>query len=58
VSSWKAHPAKENAPVTPGRISTVFFFPKESFERLKNKDPGWGKNTVYGRLSDSFLPVL
>lgn len=35
--------------LTPGRIGTVMFFPQESYEILKDKPPGWGKATNFGR---------
>ena len=35
--------------LTPGRIGTVFFFPKHSLDILKDKPPSWGLDTGYGR---------
>jgi hypothetical protein len=35
--------------LTPGRISTVFFFPEASYELLCDKEAGWGPQTNYGR---------
>jgi len=34
--------------ITPGRIGTVMFFPKASFEILKGKPEGWARKTDYG----------
>ena len=43
--------------LTPGRISTVFFFPVNSYDVLKDKADKWGKTTNYGRSGnmDSFF---
>jgi hypothetical protein len=41
--------------ITPGRIGSVFFFPKESFEKLKDKRKNWGRETNYGRNEDLLL---
>jgi hypothetical protein len=40
------------ASLTPGRISTVFFFPEASYEILKDKEKDWGKKTNYGKTGD------
>ncbi|KIL56340.1 hypothetical protein M378DRAFT_17157 [Amanita muscaria Koide BX008] len=37
---------------TPGRISTVFFFPKDSYDILKDKEKGWGRLTNYGNSGE------
>lgn len=34
--------------VTPGRIGTVMFFPKDSYSILQGKPKGWAKQTDYG----------
>ncbi len=34
--------------VTPGRVGTVFFFPKDSLQILKGKYPGWAVRTAFG----------
>jgi hypothetical protein len=50
VAGWK--PTTHNSVndiCTPGRIGTVFFFPEPSFQILKDKPPGWGAKTDYGR---------
>ena len=43
--------------VTPGRIGTVFFFPKDSLTILSDKQPQWAALTAMGQkpytLSDS-----
>jgi hypothetical protein len=36
---------------TPGRIGSVFFFPEQSFEILKDKPENWFKNTPAGSSS-------
>lgn len=38
----------ENQHITPGRIGTVFFFPKESLDILKGKSRRWGALTGFG----------
>ncbi|KAJ3500114.1 hypothetical protein NLJ89_g9936 [Agrocybe chaxingu] len=38
--------------LTPGRIGTVFFFPKLSLHHLKGKPKGWGKRTGFGNWSN------
>jgi len=35
--------------ITPGRIGSVFFFPSASYKVLKDKRPGWGYETAFGR---------
>jgi hypothetical protein len=35
--------------ITPGRIGTVMFFPQASFDILKGKRKGWGKETNFGK---------
>jgi hypothetical protein len=35
--------------LTPGRIGSVFFFPKASFMWLQGKGPNWGVKTGFGR---------
>lgn len=35
--------------ITPGRIGTVLFFPKESFQLLEGKRKGWASTTSFGR---------
>jgi hypothetical protein len=34
--------------VTPGRVGTVFFFPKDSLQILKGKPSGWAVKTAFG----------
>lgn len=41
--------------ITPGRIGSVFFFPKVSYDVLKDKPQKWGYRTGFGKeglLSD------
>lgn len=47
--------AQEKDNITPGRIGTVFFFPKESYEILRDKKPGWGYRTAFGR-TEALIP--
>lgn len=35
--------------IMPGRIGTVFFFPKASYEILEDKPSGWGYQTAFGQ---------
>jgi hypothetical protein len=35
--------------ITPGRIGTVFFFPKNSLEILEGKPKRWGYKTAFGK---------
>jgi hypothetical protein len=35
--------------ITPGRIGSVFFFPKDSLDILKGKPKNWGRETNFGR---------
>jgi len=35
--------------ITPGRISSVFFFPAASYEILCDKKAGWDYRTAFGR---------
>ncbi|KAG6864741.1 hypothetical protein C0991_007448 [Blastosporella zonata] len=49
VSRWAPMVMEEQDVLTPGRISTVLFSPKNSVEMLKGKPPGWGKRTDFGR---------
>ncbi|TFK65352.1 hypothetical protein BDN72DRAFT_773420 [Pluteus cervinus] len=52
VTTWKPT-AYYPAGITPGRIGTVFFFPKHSLQKLCGKPPGWGLDTGYGRYDCS-----
>jgi len=38
--------------ITPGRIGTVFFFPKNSLEVLQNKPKKWAYRTGFGMNDD------
>ena len=40
--------------ITPGRIGSVFFFPEASYDILKDKRPGWGYQTAFGK-NDSIV---
>jgi len=35
--------------ILPGRIGTVFFFPKESYKILQDKEKGWGYGSGFGQ---------
>lgn len=52
VSRWEPSVDSAVDDPAPGRIGSVSFFPKESFEVLKDKIPGWGPDTDYGRWAD------
>ncbi|KAH8068963.1 hypothetical protein BXZ70DRAFT_868758, partial [Cristinia sonorae] len=36
--------------ITPGRIGTVYMFPRSSFNKAEGKKPGWGIRTGFGRI--------
>lgn len=40
--------------VTPGRIGHVFFSPEKSLDTLRGRSKGWGKDTLFGRRSESY----
>ncbi|TFK59825.1 hypothetical protein BDN72DRAFT_780214, partial [Pluteus cervinus] len=48
VTNWKPSPHYPPG-VTPGRVGTVFFFPKHSLDQLRGKPYHWGIKTGYGR---------
>ena len=50
VTSWEPTPKEEGDLCTPGRISHVYFFPKKSYETLKDKPKLWAKCTAGGSL--------
>ena len=50
VEEWKPKLHLSEARVTPGRIGNVFFFPRASYEKLKNKPKGWFVDTSGGTL--------
>ncbi|KDR65806.1 hypothetical protein GALMADRAFT_148389 [Galerina marginata CBS 339.88] len=54
VGDWEPLLMKKNQAhgLTPGRIGNVFFFPKTSYDVLKNKSPGWNKATMTGKTAD------
>lgn len=37
-----------NDQITPGRIGSVFFFPRESLAQLQGKPKNWARDTAYG----------
>jgi hypothetical protein len=43
--------------ITPGRIGSVFFFPVASYDILKDKRPGWGYQTAYGR-NEALIDII
>lgn len=52
VAQFKPKPqtaAQKEERITPGRIATVMFFPKASFDILKGKRKRWGKETNFGK---------
>ena len=50
VSEWNIPQGPHDLPqgLTPGRISTVMFFPENSLALLEGKPPRWGIDTAYG----------
>ena len=49
VSEWTVPPDHNlDQGLTPGRISTVMFFPENSLALLEGKPPRWGIDTAYG----------
>ncbi|KAL0059635.1 hypothetical protein AAF712_013600 [Marasmius tenuissimus] len=53
IDEWKSTKMTRSHTTTPGRIGTVFFFPSKSLDYLEDKEAGWGKDTMYGRLPSS-----
>lgn len=47
-----ADPEEESWGISPGRVSTVFFFPQPSYDALEGKEEGWGKETVFGKAPE------
>ncbi|KIM35729.1 hypothetical protein M413DRAFT_32286 [Hebeloma cylindrosporum] len=52
VGEWKPAKQVKTAPVTTGRVGNVFFFPRESLEKLTGKNEGWNVNTLSGKGLD------
>lgn len=51
VEKWEPMTQREeHGDLTPGRVSTVFFFPKKSYDALKDKPELWHIDTVGGRF--------
>ena len=52
VSHWTM-PDKPNFQdeVTPGRIGSVFYFPEQSLEELKDRPKGWAQDTAHGHAA-------
>jgi hypothetical protein len=42
-------PDEASQGITPGRIGTVLFFPKDTLELLRGKGPEWAVKTAHGR---------
>jgi hypothetical protein len=40
--------------ITPGRIGSVFFFPKASYKILADKPADWGYKTAFGKNEKLF----
>ncbi|KAF6755994.1 hypothetical protein DFP72DRAFT_1067298 [Ephemerocybe angulata] len=51
VEEWKPVASTGNESLTPGRASTVCFFPKLAYARLKGKRPKWNADTLSGTIS-------
>ena len=52
VSAFKPLPrtvVQRKESITPGWIGSIFFFHKDSFEKLKGKPKEWGRQTNFGR---------
>ncbi|TEB19123.1 hypothetical protein FA13DRAFT_1647366 [Coprinellus micaceus] len=56
VDEWVPAAVPSGAGVTPGRVSSVFFFPKHSFSILKNKPRFWNMRTLTDSLFKSKSP--
>ncbi|KAG1785180.1 uncharacterized protein HD556DRAFT_1192503, partial [Suillus plorans] len=41
IGDWTPQPGVSGDGITPGRIGNVWFFPRSSFELLKDKPAGW-----------------
>lgn len=52
VAHWRPLKHTDPTELTPGRIGSVSFFPKESFNQLKTRPAGWGARTAYGRWEE------
>ena len=54
VSEWKVPKNSRflDDGLTPGRISTVMFFPKTSLTLLEDCPPRWGLDTAFGEYYD------
>lgn len=48
VAKWEPTDHTHLEELTPGRIGSGLFFPQENYNILKDKEPGWGKDTGYG----------
>jgi hypothetical protein len=55
VEEWEPVPGPAAHSVSPGRASTIYFFPARSFEELKDKPKGWNVNSMSGECS--FAPA-
>lgn len=49
-------PEDRRQKITPGRIGSVFFFPKASFQLLQGKGPHWARKTAFGRNEYLYAP--
>ncbi|TEB23576.1 hypothetical protein FA13DRAFT_1715255 [Coprinellus micaceus] len=50
VEEWSPLPPPREHGVSPGRFSTVFFFPENSFDRLKGKPKDWNSLNMTGEF--------
>jgi len=48
-------PEQADQIITPGRIGSVFFFPRNSLKVLKGKLKRWGYRTAFGKNEHLFL---
>ncbi|TEB17147.1 hypothetical protein FA13DRAFT_1650302 [Coprinellus micaceus] len=53
VDEWAPTAVPSGAGVTPGRVSSVFFFPRHSFTKLEGRPRFWNMRTLTGSLFKS-----
>lgn len=37
--------------LTPGRVASVSYTPSDSYQKCKDKEAGWGRNTMWGQIN-------
>lgn len=49
IDEWQPAAVPEGMGVSPGRVSSVFFFPADSFRILEGRPKFWNLKTMTGR---------